>query len=166
MRFWKNVLTGLMIIYILLRVMSYVGIRFDFSVSAYEFPSSDESYWVDVQDSNLGRFKIYFPVSADGCMALSGNSIINECSGNITGYSNVGSTQYAITFTPFTIGTYRFTSGTTTTTRSLNISRIYDYNMPWLDKYDFLAYLNYNVFNIAALCLVSGLLFIIFIKRR
>lgn len=148
---------------IILCVCLVVSLMVPFSAFAYEIPS--DSYYVNVDTSELGEIVIYFPYNMARYLSFNdrNNHIINTYSSQITAYGYNGS-WYQVRFPTFDVPNYR-RDGTTQTYNDLTITGINETNITFLNDTDFTAFSSSTLSNLTMLLIGGSILLCLFMRR-
>lgn len=105
--------------------------------AAFEIP--DNSYYMNIQTSELGSVTVYVPRNMATYFSYSGDTLISTYSSTITCYAAVADgTQYNVRFPTYDIPEYRLVDYTTGTSyQDLTITQVTETNLPILTEFDF-----------------------------
>lgn len=140
------------------------------SVASAAHIQTEDSYYIDVQCA-LGRQIILIPRTVANNLVFGDTApyVLNQGTANVTGYfvASTSAVNDVCIFPAFSDATYRYQSGNSTYTGNLNITRVYDSNLPqYTNSNIYLTDSNVYIFLIAITTLLALMVLFFIVKRR
>lgn len=148
---------------IILTLVLVLSVMAPVNVFAYEIPA--DSYYVNVETSELGEIVLYFPYNMARYLSFNERTghIINTYSSQITAYGYNGAWYY-VRFPTFDVPNYK-RDGITSTYTDLTITGINETNITFLNDTDFTAFSSGTLANLTMLLIGGCILLCLFMRR-